>query len=63
MKLEFIAKVKYLLVEILSTYYEKEAAACDELTHEKNGMHVKETWSELADKHRCIARDIRRYFG
>lgn len=58
-----IAKVKCLLVDILSTYYEKEAAACEELALEKSTMNVKETWSELADKHRCIARDIRRYFG
>ena len=56
-----ISKVKCLVVDILSTYYEKEAAMCEELATEKNG--IKETWSELADKHRHIARDIRRYFG
>ena len=57
-----ISKVKCLVVDILSTYYEKEAAVCDELATEKSAA-VKETWSELADKHRRIARDIRRYFG
>lgn len=60
--MKIIAKVKCLVVDILSTYYEKEAVACEELATEKSA-ELKKIWSELADKHRCIARDIRRYFG